>query len=418
MDLLLKKSIPISKSNTVFTITGSKSESNRLLILQALYPSLEIKNSSNSDDTLYMQQALSSQETLINIGHAGTAMRFLTAYYAAQSGVEINITGSERMQQRPIAVLVDALNSIGARIEYLAEEGYPPLKIYGGYITKSKLTIEANVSSQYITALMLIAPTLENGLEIKLQGKLTSRPYINMTVKYLQALGVHVLWEEFKNSAETIKIEALKRVNHKQLTIESDWSSAGYWYSWVALQEKDYELTLQYYFEDSVQGDSKLKEYYTAFGVRTVFKNGLLTLSKSSEKVAQQVVINLVNEPDQAQTIFATCLGLGVDAKLTGLHTLRIKETDRIEALRLIGLRFRGSEIETTNDTITLSCLPLKSNDKPIVIDTFDDHRMAMAFAPLVCKTSLIIKDAGVVTKSYPEFWDDLKLVNVDITEI
>ncbi|EAS21015.1 3-phosphoshikimate 1-carboxyvinyltransferase [Flavobacteria bacterium BBFL7] len=425
MDLLLEKPLNSLSKEVVFTITGSKSESNRLLILKALYPELEIVNLSNSDDTVHMQEALQSQQSNVDIGHAGTAMRFLTAYYASKEG-QVSITGSQRMQQRPIAVLVDALRSIGAKIEYVNEEGYPPLQINGGHIVGTTVKLDASVSSQYITALMLIAPSLDKGLKIELIGKLTSRPYIEMTVRHLQSIGVTVNWakqdvdsqKDIQTSSEFIQIKPLEKIINNSLTVESDWSSAGYWYSWVALQDIGYKLILQYYFKDSVQGDSKLSEYYEAFGVQTSFDNNQLILIKRSHKVAQRIVINLVNEPDQAQTIFATCLALGVDAHLTGLHTLRIKETDRIAALKDVGSRFRESVIETTQDTITLTCVPLVQYDDPVVIDTFDDHRMAMAFAPLASKTSLIIKDAGVVSKSYPQFWDDLKQVNVNITEI
>ncbi|MGJ8683372.1 MAG: 3-phosphoshikimate 1-carboxyvinyltransferase [Nonlabens sp.] len=417
MDLLLKNNKSLLDEKVVFTITGSKSESNRLLILKALYPSIKIKNLSNSDDTIHMQQALSSQETTIDIGHAGTAMRFLTAYFSAKRNSTIVLTGSERMQQRPIKVLVDALRSIGARINYLGEEGYPPLQINGGFISKSKLKIDATVSSQYITALMLIAPSLENGLEIELKGDLTSRPYIEMTSRHLESIGVNLSWSK-ESSATTIKIEPLLHPSTKNLIVESDWSSAGYWYSWVALQPAGYALSLEHYFEDSVQGDSKLKDYYELFGVQTVFKNGLLTLTKTDQKVVQNIELHLINEPDQAQTIFATCLALGINAHFTGLHTLRIKETDRIEALKTVGLRFRESEISTTQDSITLHCKPLKRQPQEVIIDTYNDHRMALAFAPLSYITPLIIKDAGVVTKSYPQYWEDLKAVNVDITEI
>lgn len=423
MDLLLKANHDLEQPHELFTITGSKSESNRLLILQALHPELKITNLSNSDDTMHMQQALASQETTIDIGHAGTAMRFLSAYFASKDHVEVILTGSERMQERPIGILVDALRSIGAQIDYVNKEGYPPLKITGGHITGNTLKMDATVSSQYITAVMLIAPSLENGLEIELLGKLTSRPYLEMTAKHLESIGVDLLWkpisfETSDSKSELIKIKPLKSCRTKSLTVESDWSSAGYWYSWVALQNVGYELSLQHYFEGSLQGDSKLKDYYEAFGVQTKFENGQLLLKKISNKLAQRVVINLVNEPDQAQTIFATCLGLGVHAHLTGLHTLRIKETDRLEAMKTVGLRFRESEITTTQDSITLVAVPLKKHKQPVVIDTYNDHRMAMAFAPLSQLTDLVIKDAGVVSKSYPQFWEDIKSVNVDITEI
>ncbi|WP_438961547.1 3-phosphoshikimate 1-carboxyvinyltransferase [Nonlabens sp.] len=423
MDVLLQAHHNSINKSPLFTITGSKSESNRLLILQALFPELEISNLSNSDDTVHMQQALASLETTINIGHAGTAMRFLTAYVARKDHGEVILTGSERMQERPIGILVDALRSIGAQINYVDKEGYPPLYIKGGHINGSSLKIDATVSSQYITALMLIAPSLKNGLEIELLGKLTSRPYLEMTAKQLESIGVDVLWnsktlETADSKSQFIKIKPLKSAITKALVVESDWSSAGYWYSWVALQQVGYELTLQHYFLKTLQGDHKLKDYYEAFGVQTKFEKGKLILKKISDKLAQRVVMNLVNEPDQAQTIFATCLALGVNAYLTGLHTLRIKETDRLEAMKEVGLRFRESEITTTHDSITLSCEPLKTHDHAVVIDTYNDHRMAMAFAPLSCKTPLIIKDALVVSKSYPTFWEDLKRLNINITEI
>ncbi|MEO9557794.1 MAG: 3-phosphoshikimate 1-carboxyvinyltransferase, partial [Nonlabens ulvanivorans] len=256
MDLLLEKPLDSLSKEVVFTITGSKSESNRLLILKALYPELEIVNLSNSDDTIHMQEALMSQKNHVDIGHAGTAMRFLTAYYASKKGL-VTITGSQRMQQRPIAVLVEALRSIGAKIEYVNEEGYPPLQIEGGHINDTTVKLDASVSSQYITALMLIAPSLDNGLKIELIGKLTSRPYIEMTVRHLQSIGVTVNWSQIdisvekddKSPSELISISSLNSTSQKSLTVESDWSSAGYWYSWVALQDTGYQLTLQHYFK-------------------------------------------------------------------------------------------------------------------------------------------------------------------------
>jgi len=401
------------------TITGSKSESNRLLILKALYADLIIENLSTSDDTKYLAQVLASDAAVLDIGHAGTAMRFGTAYFAAQAGREITLTGSDRMKERPIHILVNALHSLGANVQYNGQPGFPPLLIKGSKLTGGALTVDASVSSQFLTALLLMAPSFENGLSLILTGKLTSRPYLAMTVTMLQNLGIVVNWHKNEAaSSETITVVPCETLLVKTAAVESDWSSAGYWFSWVAFQEPGYELRLQSFKSDSLQGDSALLEWFKAFGVEATFQDAVLTLKKLDMRLPEQVTLDLTNEPDQAQTIFATCLGLGIDAHLTGLHTLKIKETDRIEAMKLVGDRFRKSEITTTASTLTLKVLKTGRLRENVVVDTFNDHRMAMAFAPLSRFTSLIVKDAGVVSKSYGSYWDDLKKLNVRIKQI
>ena len=400
--------------NTSITITGSKSETNRLLLLQSLFPEIALKNTSNSDDSEVMFKALSqileptthnSQPIKIDVHHAGTAMRFLTAYFAIQSNQEVVLTGSSRMKERPIHILVEALNSLGAQISYEEKVGFPPIRIKGRELQKSEIDIEANTSSQYISALLLIAPKLRHGLKINLIGEVTSLPYIQMTLELLNGIGVET---SFENKSITIQPTAFN-LQPKTLTIESDWSSASYFYSLVALSELGTAITLSSYKKNSLQGDSVLAEIYQDFGVKTVFnENKTITISKSNHKInnLQPITYNLQQSPDIAQTIAVTCFGLGLGCHLTGLHTLKIKETDRIQALKN-ELENIGASVSITNNSISLkSSKFIKEN---ITIKTYQDHRMAMAFAPLALKTSLIIEDAEVVSKSYPDFWNDLK---------
>ncbi len=386
-------------------ITGSKSESNRLLLLQALYPELRIENVSNSDDSEVMQKALKSTSNLIDISHAGTAMRFLTAFFSTQEGREITITGSARMKERPIQVLVQALNTLGADITYLESEGCPPLKIEGRSLLKDQVSLKANVSSQYISALLLIAPKLKNGLELNLKGEITSVPYINMTLDLLNQIGVKTTFEN--NKIEVSPLESLSP-HQKTLTVESDWSSASYFYSIVALSPVGTELTLSSYKKDSLQGDSVLANIYTDFGVFTTFEDNSITLLKKADCQLQTIDCQLKDAPDIAQTIAVTCFGLGISCHLTGLHTLKIKETDRLVALKT-ELEKLGAEVEITDDSLKLKTFT-NINDN-VTISTYHDHRMAMAFAPLGLKTNLQIEDAMVVSKSYPTFWEDLKVI-------
>lgn len=398
---LLKSKI---KEHSKITITGSKSESNRLLLLQALYPELEITNISNSDDSLVMQEVLASNKSTVDVHHAGTAMRFLTAYFASKNGRELVLTGSARMKERPIAVLVDALQQLGADISYTETHGCPPLKIKGKTLLKDKVTLKANVSSQYISALLLVASRLENGLELTLEGDITSIPYINMTLDLLNQIGVETSFENQKIVVSP-KTDALKT---QHLTVESDWSSASYFYSIIALSPKNTQIELTSYKEESLQGDAVLAKLYTSFGVETRFENGVLILKKIGTVSSDSIVFDLNNSPDIAQTIAVTCLGLGVGCHLTGLHTLKIKETDRLVALQN-ELSKLGGVVDITEDSLTLH--NTSSLNENISIATYNDHRMAMAFAPLALQVPITIEDYKVVSKSYPTFWEDLQVL-------
>lgn len=381
-------------------ITGSKSESNRLLILQALFPQIKIENLSNSDDTKVLQKALQSEEESIDIHHAGTAMRFLTAFYATQEGKNVTLTGSDRMQERPIKVLVDALRELGADISYLKNQGFPPLKITGKKLVKNEVTVEANISSQYISALMLIAPSLPNGLQIHLDGKVTSVPYIEMTLKFLTECGIKGNFE-----TDTIVIEPAHDISAANIVVESDWSSASYFYSMAALSNEA-KISLSSYKQHSYQGDQVVAGIYKQLGVETTYANDSISLSKSPFKKPRKLVLDLSNSPDLAQTIAVTCLGLGIKCELTGLHTLRIKETDRLQALK-DEMEKLGGHVEITVDSLHL--IPSEELKSGIKIETYNDHRMALAFAPLAIKVPLEIADAEVVSKSFPGFWEDLK---------
>lgn len=407
MNIQILKSLIANRQSSI-TITGSKSESNRLLLLQALYPNLSIKNLSNSDDSVLMQKALASGEDVIDIHHAGTAMRFLTAYFSIQEGREVTLTGSSRMKERPIGILVEALKQLGADIQYEENEGFPPLKIRGRKLTNSKVSLKANVSSQYISALLLIASRLENGLELTLNGKITSVPYIKMTLGLLSEIGVETTFEH-----NVINVKPKSKIESKTLVVESDWSSASYFYSIVALSNLGTEITLSSYKKESLQGDAVLAKIYSLFGVDTTFGTTSITLQKSSIPNRQSPIdLDLANAPDIAQTIAVTAFGLGLECNLKGLHTLKIKETDRLVALKT-ELEKLGAEVTITNESLCLS----KSNSikSGVSIDTYNDHRMAMAFAPLGQKTNLQIKDAEVVSKSYPQYWDDLSLIGFNI---
>ncbi len=390
--------------NGMVAVAGSKSESNRLLILQQFYPNLKLENLSNSDDTQHLQEALNSDKEVVDIGHAGTAMRFLTAYFAVAENREVVLTGSHRMQNRPIKILVDALQSLGADITYEDKEGYPPLRIKGKKITQQKVQIQGNVSSQYISALLLIAPSLQNGLELELLGDITSIPYIKMTLALLQQLDVQTHWEGNK-----ITIQSKKHIENKTVIVESDWSSASYFYSLVALG-KSGNIELTSYKKDSLQGDIALVEIYKHFGVPTTFKEHSIELEKQTEASILPLQIDLINSPDLAQTIAVTCFGLGIACDLTGLHTLKIKETDRLVALEN-ELSKLGADISVTDKSLHLKAS--STINKNISIATYDDHRMAMAFAPLALKVPLEIEDANVVTKSFTSFWKDFDKVLV-----
>ncbi len=416
MNLHLKSSIVNLQS--AITITGSKSETNRLLLLEALYPNLILENTSNSDDSEVMAKALStdSKTDLVEVHHAGTAMRFLTAFFAIQENREVVLTGSSRMKERPIKILVDTLRQLGAEISYEQNEGFPPIRIKGKKLTQNKVSLPANVSSQYISALLLIAPKLENGLELTLEGEITSVSYIKMTLALLNEIGVET---SFADNKIVVKPQT---INYKPqiISVESDWSSASYFYSIIALSEIGTEITLSSYKKNSLQGDSVLAEIYKDLGVETVFDNNKIHLRRFQIPIPKSLILNLNNSPDIAQTIAVTCFGLGIGCHLTGLHTLKIKETDRLEALKT-ELSKLGASVSVTNVSLTLQSYSPLLDGCPkggVAIKTYQDHRMAMAFAPLALKTDIIIEEAEVVSKSYPAFWIDLKKIGFAIEEV
>ncbi|MGL2992393.1 3-phosphoshikimate 1-carboxyvinyltransferase [Flavobacterium sp. TSSA_36] len=415
MNLLLQSRITDLKAT--ISITGSKSETNRLLLLKALYPSLSLTNTSNSDDSEVMQKALDQrvlpvdQTATVDIHHAGTAMRFLTAYFAVSPDKEVVLTGSQRMTERPIKVLVEALRQLGAQITYEKEEGYPPIRIKGQKISNAKVSIPANVSSQYISALLLVAPKLENGIELTLVGEITSIPYIKMTLALLNEIGVKTSFE-----GNIITVQPLTTISKTQrLVVESDWSSASYFFSVVALSEIGTEIRLSSYQQNSLQGDAALVEIYKDLGVTTIFEDNSMVLRKEASYNLQSLICDLNSSPDIAQTIAVTCFGLGIGCHLTGLHTLKIKETDRLEALR-VELTKLGAAIVVTEDSLTLE--PSINLIENVAIDTYNDHRMAMAFAPLALQVPIVINDAEVVSKSYPDFWNDWKQLGFSVTEV
>ena len=336
-------------------------------------------------------------------------MRFLTAYLAIQNNNSFQITGSERMQNRPIKILVDALNILGADINYLDKIGYPPLKINGKMLLGGEISLSSEVSSQYISALMLIASSLKNGLVISLEGSVTSRPYIEMTSSILNRVGIKSSFKENKISIQSVKL--LEKSIQK---VESDWSSLSYFYSIVALSKYS-ELNIGSYNINSIQGDKKLVEIYKNFGVQTSFSNDIITIKKiESKDLNKSLKLDLSDTPDIAQTIAVTCFGLGLSCDLNGLHTLKIKETDRLEALK-VELTKMGAIVSITKDSFHLKkSSEIKSN---ITIETYNDHRMAMAFTPLAICKPIIINNPDVVSKSFPDFWDHLKGMNFLISK-
>lgn len=395
------------KENQTIQISGSKSISNRLLILESLFKNIEIGNLSNSQDTSLLKKALSENTEWVDIHHAGTAMRFLTSYYSIQGGKTTILTGSKRMKERPIKNLVTALKSLGVEIEYMENEGFPPLKIRGRKITQPKVNVPSNISSQFITSLLLIAGKLENGLEIHLVGEVTSRSYIEMTLNILTRFGI-------KNSfiENTIKVEPF--INHQSSIInyevESDWSSASYFYSFAALGRKT--IHLKSFYKESTQGDSAIAKIYEEFfGIKTNFteEEHKLTLQPDPNfKFPEKIVLDMNNCPDIAQTLCVTAAALKIPFVISGLGTLRVKETDRLLALHN-ELKKLGTETEYTDYTIKST--GFGKAEESIIIKTYQDHRMAMAFAPFCLVQELEIEDEDVVEKSYPKFWEDLQII-------
>ena len=390
-------------------ISGSKSESNRLLTLRAYTSFFNINNLSDSDDTKTMISSLKSDKEEINIGHAGTAMRFLTSYYSSILNSSKILTGSSRMKERPILILVEALNNLGADIEYIDKKGYPPIKINGKLIYGNEIALPADVSSQYISSLMMLGVSINQGLKIKLSTKITSLPYIHMTKKIIERIGGIV---DIKPDEIIIKQLVSNKIPDQ--IVESDWSSASYFYSLVALSDSS-DITLSSFFNNSIQGDSRIVDIYKQFGVETKFLNDKIYLKKNNIDLPDSISINLRDNPDLAQTIVVTCLGLGVNCKLEGLHTLKLKETDRLLALKREIEKFEVDCVTISNQSITL-----KNNSKlksGVSINTYDDHRMAMSFAPLSMINPIIIINPEVVSKSYLNFWNDLESLGFKISQ-
>ena len=392
------------------SLTGSKSITNRLLILRNIYPSLTIKNKSKSEDSVVLENALKSSSNVKDINHAGTAMRFLTAFYSILEDKEIIIKGSKRMHERPIYPLIDCLKLIGADISYLEKDGFPPIKIKGKKLNFKKVEISSNISSQFISAILLVAPKLVGGLVIELKGELISKPYVKMTLSLLNNLGIKTSFE-----GKLIKVANLEKIQGKCINVESDWSSASYWYSIVAFSKRA-EVRLNNFYKKSIQGDSVLVKYYKELGVDTKFVENKIILTKIKDfTLPKHLTLNLVDSPDLAQTIAVTCFGLKIHCFLDGLQTLNIKETKRLNALKN-ELTKLGANVQVTESSLKIfEAQKLKKNT---IINTYHDHRMAMSFAPLSLKIPISIENPNVVVKSYPGFWDDLKKAGFIIKSI
>ena len=407
----------VSNSNKTIDATinlpSSKSISNRALIINALnYSPYPLQNLADSDDTVVMLKALNSNSNKFDIGHAGTAMRFLTAFLAKIVG-EWEITGSERMQQRPISILVDALKSLGAKIEYIKNEGFPPLKIYGSHLTGKTIELDGSVSSQYISALLLIAPTIENGLTLKLKGEITSRSYIELTLKLMAKFGIQYRWEENEISVPEQKYFA------REFTVEADWSGASYWYEILSMCDSG-EILLKNLLLDSLQGDANIAAWFVQFGVISFQKPDGVLLTKTGQIAPEKLIHDFIENPDVAQTMACLCVAKKIPFHFSGLKTLKIKETDRILALQNELVKF-GAELTepAPGELAWKGMINTEISQEYPVIETYHDHRMALAFAPMaLAGYRLQISDPMVITKSYPGFWEDLKSAGFTVAEV
>ena len=376
-----KISHPTKVVNCEIDLPSSKSISNRLLIIKALCKEkFLIKNLSESDDTILLKNALNSKEKTINVSHAGTSFRFLTSFLSIQKGKEFILNGSDRMKERPIKELVNSLQELGVKIKYLEKEDFPPLKIIGTEIDGGEIEIDGTISSQFISSLLLIAPNLRNGLILKIKGELVSKSYVLMTLKLMGEFGINWTWN--KDVITILKQEYVA----KNYTVESDWSAATFWFQSASLSEKC-KIILRGLNEESIQGDSACKKIFKDLGVDSVFKNGDLILTKN-KRISPSETYNLIETPDIYQSLKCTLFSLNKDSEFTGIQTLKNKETDRITAVE--------------NELLKLNT--------PKIIETYNDHRMAMSFAPLSLKFGeLQISNPGVISKSYPNYWKDLK---------
>ncbi len=406
--------LPPQQINTTITLPASKSICNRALIIQALSGgNVQPENLSDCDDTRVITAALKNMPDVIDIGAAGTAMRFLTAYLSVTRGKHI-LTGTDRMCHRPIAVLVDALRRLGADISYTGQEGYPPLSISGRALEGGHLTIPGNVSSQYVSALLMIAPMLSRGLQLQLEGEIVSRPYIDLTLWTMTEYGADAEWTD----VDTITVKPVPYRQH-DFKVENDWSAASYWYEIMALTgSEEPRITLPGLTDGSRQGDSICRYIASLMGIKTTFGTDAtqgVILTRHPHRLPR-LEYNFVNSPDLAQTFIVACAMLGIPFHFTGLASLKIKETDRIEAL-ICELRKLGIVLTSPNNNELLwnqeRCLASME-----AIDTYQDHRMAMAFAPAALTLGQItINNPEVVSKSYPRYWDDLRLAGFNIIE-
>ena len=393
-------------SGVVANLPSSKSISNRAIIINALAGSKgKLLNLSDANDTQLMLRLIASTDAVLDVEDAGTTMRFLTAFKSI-SGASCTITGTDRMKQRPIKILVDALRTLGANIEYGGQDGYPPVKISGFSGQKAReVAIRGDVSSQYISALMMIAPTLPQGLSIRFEGKVTSRPYLEMTASLMRQFGAFV---DFTDTGINIPHQNYRATT---ITVESDWSAASYWFAFTALANAA-EVTLPNITLESLQGDRVITDIMNKLGVNAELKGSDLLLTKKSHE--SEITWNFTDCPDLAQTVAVVCAAKGIVGKFTGLESLRIKETDRIKALQN-ELRKIGASFEEKDGkwVVTPETTGIKNG---VEFNTYLDHRMAMAFAPLATQANIVIEDPAVTRKSYPKFWDDVALTGVTTT--
>lgn len=409
-NMIYQVATDLKEISGTINLPASKSISNRALIINALsYSPYPIKNLSNSDDTKVLEAALFSNSNTFDIGHAGTAMRFLTAFLAKVVG-QWEITGSERMQQRPISILVDALNKLGAKIEYLGNKGCPPLKIFGSHLKGQTIELDGSVSSQYISALLLIAPTIESGLTLRLTGNITSQSYIKLTLELMAKFGIQYRWEENEIFVPEQKYLA------RDFTCEADWSGASYWYQIMALVDNG-EVLLENLQLDSLQGDVNIAAWFEQFGVTSKQIPKGVVLAKSKNIQPDKLVIDFIENPDIAQTMACLCVAKNIPFHFSGLKTLKIKETDRIAALQNELAKFGAGITEPEFGELAWDGkLDTEEQEENPIIATYHDHRMALAFAPMaLAGLNMRIDDPMVVTKSYPGFWEDLKQIGFEI---
>ena len=409
MNYLITRESKILKGE--LKVPASKSISNRLLIIKALdNPRFRIKNLSDSDDTNVLLEALNSNSKTIDIGHAGTSMRFLTAFFASRPGEKI-LTGSDRMKERPIGNLVQTLRNLGADIIYKEKEGFPPLQIKGSLLDGGKTTIDGSVSSQFISALLLVAPTFKNGLEIELENKVISSSYIDLTLNIMKTMGAKKI--EINSNVIKVKPQKYKPIN---IAVEGDWSGVSYWYEMAAFAD-EVDFFIHSLQRNSPQGDSRCAQIFKELGINTEYYKHGIRIYKSGIK-PKEFNFDFIENPDLVQTLAVTCVLLKIPFTFTGTQSLRIKETDRIAALQNELKKF-GATINYSKDgTFKWDGKLSAIKNKQFVIQTYDDHRMALAFAPIaLLGKEIIIENPNVVTKSYPHFWDDLKSIGFSVEE-